>query len=241
MVQEFWVLKCYDAECRMFQVVLKRKVLKFNCKVCHRKQSVRTIHAKAHKAALCRQLVQDFNRRQFELHEQFSDQDSEKDEDEEQEQEVLETIGRWKQFVGDGKDDGRAESDDDDEEHYTTVRPEKPKQTPRQRKRVAPSKRPAEEKIQRAVKQQRRAERAVEVPPMMASVPLTVEAPPPLPAVQAAVDIDLNSFFGGNAAGKSSEPAKKKMKKEKEKEKKSASSSSRWAKYEHSNSSSDSE
>ena len=60
MVQEFQVLRC--CHCETFQVqIVKKNNAKFECKMCHEKQSVKQVYFTSASAGDCRSAVMELN------------------------------------------------------------------------------------------------------------------------------------------------------------------------------------
>ena len=59
MPVEYHIVRCCD--CLMFQVQQKKKVKRFNCKLCGKKQSLQRIYGQSYQAKDLRPLVQQFN------------------------------------------------------------------------------------------------------------------------------------------------------------------------------------
>ena len=60
MVQEFQVLRC--CHCETFQVqIVKKNNAKFECKMCHEKQSVKQVYFTSASASDCRSAVMELN------------------------------------------------------------------------------------------------------------------------------------------------------------------------------------
>ncbi|KAJ1959837.1 hypothetical protein IWQ62_004455 [Dispira parvispora] len=57
----FWVLRCFDEHCSAFQVHQTKKSKKWQCKLCHQKQSVKRILFESEDPSQCREIVQKMN------------------------------------------------------------------------------------------------------------------------------------------------------------------------------------
>lgn len=72
MGQEFQILCCFS--CHTFQVdIVKKQNVKWQCKLCGEKQSVKRVFGVASSAKECREMVQDLNRQRGEKLEDSED------------------------------------------------------------------------------------------------------------------------------------------------------------------------
>ncbi|XP_052764842.1 uncharacterized protein LOC128206455 [Mya arenaria] len=126
MPQEFQVVQCYS--CSTFQVHQVKKALKWACKMCGEKQSIKKVFGRG-TGAECRQHVQKLNTRRGDLDTikqtvtLASDVDLLDDNTAEtatEMQYVPTEIGKWSQFVDAQQDGDNNSSSDDDDEGLTT-------------------------------------------------------------------------------------------------------------------------
>jgi len=58
---EYIAVRCFNTPCELFQVIQKPKSNKWECRVCHSKQSVRKIYASSYKASDIRPVITKLN------------------------------------------------------------------------------------------------------------------------------------------------------------------------------------